>query len=224
MIRNRINLNSNNLNINDDNLNEKDNYIGEANNININDDNDDNLNEDDSYNDFNDDDNNLNEDDSYNNFNNDDNDLNEDDSDDNFNNDNNIRQVKYQIGEYLCYNDNNRRKLGRLLAILYGNDGYKLLFFTLFYSLVQTNAENIVKLSLRQRISILKLARERSVDLYGPLFRSELMISYSDMGYNAALIHKKIFIYELATYFYKNEHGTFTKNYLRIGDANTRLQ
>uniref|UniRef100_U9TXB2 Uncharacterized protein n=1 Tax=Rhizophagus irregularis (strain DAOM 181602 / DAOM 197198 / MUCL 43194) TaxID=747089 RepID=U9TXB2_RHIID len=80
---------------------------------------------------------------------------------------------------------------------------------------VQTNAENIVKLSLRQRISILKLARERSVDLYGPLFRSELMISYSDMGYNAALIHKKIFIYELATYFYKNEHGTFTKNHLR---------
>ncbi|CAB4381734.1 unnamed protein product [Rhizophagus irregularis] len=37
-----------------------------------------------------------------------------------------IRQVKYQIGEYLCYNDNNRRKLGRLLAILYGNDSYKL--------------------------------------------------------------------------------------------------
>ncbi|PKC63381.1 hypothetical protein RhiirA1_443380 [Rhizophagus irregularis] len=37
-----------------------------------------------------------------------------------------IRQVKYQIGEYLCYNDNNRRKLGRLLAILYGNDGHKL--------------------------------------------------------------------------------------------------
>jgi hypothetical protein len=39
------------------------------------------------------------------------------------------------------------------------------------------------------------------------------------MGYNAALIHKKIFIYELATYFYKNEHGTFTKNHLRIGDV-----
>ncbi|PKK59460.1 hypothetical protein RhiirC2_794808 [Rhizophagus irregularis] len=55
---------------------------------------------------------------------------------------------------------------------------------------VQTNAENIVKLSLRQH-----------------------------MGYNAALIHKKIFIYELATYFYKNEHGTFTKNHLRIGDV-----
>ncbi|UZO13261.1 uncharacterized protein OCT59_004765 [Rhizophagus irregularis] len=102
---NEVNLNSNNLNINDHNLNEKDNDIGEANNININDNNDDNLNEDDSYNDFNDndnnlneddsyndfndDDNNLNEDDSYNNFNNDDNDLNEDDSDDNFNDDDN---------------------------------------------------------------------------------------------------------------------------------------
>ncbi|CAG8735914.1 21614_t:CDS:2, partial [Rhizophagus irregularis] len=160
---------------------------------------------------------------------------------------------KYQIGEYLCYNDNNRRKLGRLLAILYGNDGYKLKiqriltynelptnfksnsrsrsyeqgeFWLLdrnennaviliepqdvikrFTNLsddfariagdwfiieeqpydsdietnVQTNAENIVKLSLRQRISILKLGNV-SVDLYGPLFRSELMISYSDMG------------------------------------------
>ncbi|RGB22769.1 hypothetical protein C1646_677608 [Rhizophagus diaphanus] len=70
---NEVNLNSNNLNINDHNLNEKDNDIGEANNININDDNNDNLNKDDSYN----------------NFNNDDNDLNEDDSDDNFNDDNN---------------------------------------------------------------------------------------------------------------------------------------
>ncbi|PKK58902.1 hypothetical protein RhiirC2_720184 [Rhizophagus irregularis] len=44
-------------------------------------------------------------------------------------------------------------------------------------------------------------------------------IETNDMGYNAALIHKKIFIYELATYFYKNEHGTFTKNHLRIGDV-----
>ncbi|RGB42106.1 hypothetical protein C1646_751292 [Rhizophagus diaphanus] len=37
-----------------------------------------------------------------------------------------IKQVEYQIGKYICYKDNNGRKLGRLLAILNDSNNYKL--------------------------------------------------------------------------------------------------
>ncbi|CAB4443282.1 unnamed protein product [Rhizophagus irregularis] len=37
-----------------------------------------------------------------------------------------IKQVEYQIGEYICYKDNNGRKLERVLAILNDSNSYKL--------------------------------------------------------------------------------------------------
>jgi hypothetical protein len=35
-------------------------------------------------------------------------------------------QLNIKIGEYICYKDNNGRKLGRLLAILNDDNSYKL--------------------------------------------------------------------------------------------------
>lgn len=90
-----------------------------------------------------------------------------------------------------------------------------IIYFILF--LVHTNAENIIKLSLKQRI-LVQNSRNISIDIYSITFQSELMKSYSDMNYTAALIHNRVFFYEIATYFYEDVHGSFNKNYLHTGD------
>ncbi|CAG8772790.1 16068_t:CDS:2, partial [Rhizophagus irregularis] len=47
----------------------------------------------------------------------------------------------------------------------------------------------------------------------------ELMQAYIDMEFPAALIHKMVFFYEIATYICENDQGYFVKQQLHVGDV-----
>jgi len=51
-----------------------------------------------------------------------------------------------------------------------------------------------------------------------PKFFAELYLSYTDMGYNEALIDKKVKWYELASYIFKEDNGNTSKVYLHLND------
>jgi hypothetical protein len=88
------------------------------------------------------------------------------------------------------------------------------------FLLVNTNVDYITKLSLKKQISTRKIINNLSIDINGPLFRSELMQSYNDMGFTAALINKSTYFYDAATYFC-DDTGSFVKQQLHIKDIVT---
>ena len=75
-----------------------------------------------------------------------------------------------------------------------------------------------MKLSLKKQISTRKIINNLPIDINGPLFRSELMQSYNNMGFTAALINKSTYFYDAATYFCEDDTGSFVKQQLHIKD------
>uniref|UniRef100_U9U036 Uncharacterized protein n=1 Tax=Rhizophagus irregularis (strain DAOM 181602 / DAOM 197198 / MUCL 43194) TaxID=747089 RepID=U9U036_RHIID len=73
---------------------------------------------------------------------------------------------------------------------------------------VCTNVDYITKLSLKNEYHV---------------NHNELMQAYIDMEFPAALIHKMVFFYEIATYICENDQGYFVKQQLHVGDVVTTL-
>jgi len=51
-----------------------------------------------------------------------------------------------------------------------------------------------------------------------PNFKSELFLSFADIGLNSALVYSQMSWYELATYTVEESDGIFSKIHLHIGD------
>ena len=54
-----------------------------------------------------------------------------------------------------------------------------------------------------------------------PNFKSELFLSFADIGLNSALVYSQMGWYELATYTVEESDGIFSKVHLHIGDIVT---
>ncbi|GES82124.1 hypothetical protein GLOIN_2v1886362 [Rhizophagus clarus] len=54
-----------------------------------------------------------------------------------------------------------------------------------------------------------------------PNFKSELLLSFMDIGQKSALIYSQMSWYELATYTMEESDGIFSKVHLHIGDVVT---
>jgi len=54
-----------------------------------------------------------------------------------------------------------------------------------------------------------------------PNFKSELLLSFADIGLGSALVYSQMSWYELATYIIEKSDGIFSKVYLHIGDIVT---
>ena len=54
-----------------------------------------------------------------------------------------------------------------------------------------------------------------------PDFKSELLLSFIDIGLKSALVHSQMSWYKLATYTIEESDGIFSKVHLHIGDIVT---
>ena len=84
---------------------------------------------------------------------------------------------------------------------------------------MHSQVEHICDISLKKRIPQKNLEEMVPCQIDSPEFKSELLLSYRDFGYNSALINTAISFYEGITYLAEDDHGVFNKCVLHLGDV-----
>lgn len=88
----------------------------------------------------------------------------------------------------------------------------------LFYTVISSPVDFITNIILKRRLS--KQDCENIMKNL-PNFKSELLLSFVDIGLNSALVYSQMGWYELATYTVEESDGIFSKVHLHIGDIVT---
>lgn len=88
----------------------------------------------------------------------------------------------------------------------------------LFYTVISSPVDFITNIILKRHLS--RRDREKIMKNL-PNFKSELLLSFVDIGLNSALVYSQMGWYELATYTVEESDGIFSKVHLHIGDIVT---
>jgi hypothetical protein len=88
----------------------------------------------------------------------------------------------------------------------------------LFYTVISSPVDFITNIILKRLLS--QQDRENIMKNL-PNFKSELLLSFVDIGLNSALVYSQMGWYELATYTIEESDGIFSKVHLHIGDIVT---
>jgi len=100
----------------------------------------------------------------------------------------------------------------------YNNNISAIINVILFYIAISSPVDFITNIILKRSLS--RQDRENIMKNL-PNFKSELLLSFMDIGQKSALIYSQMSWYELATYTMEESDGVFSKVHLHIGDVVT---
>ena len=86
---------------------------------------------------------------------------------------------------------------------------------------MHSQVEHMHNINLRKRIPRKSLEEMVPCQVNDSEFKSELLLSYRDFGYNAALNNMAISFYEGVTYLAEDDHGNLDKCSIHLGDVVT---
>ncbi|CAG8554941.1 21968_t:CDS:2 [Gigaspora rosea] len=128
----------------------------------------------------------------------------------------------FYTGDFIYYQENIER-LERIRAIVLSDNVLKLkIQKTIEYHELPKNLyskDRQLRAQFGEKISLNKLDTNVRYQINSSEFESELLISYQDFGYTAALINTSISFYESVTYFAENDYGIITKWSLNLDDT-----